>query len=101
MNKIYEDAKDLHVRVVLIYQGTSAGATKAFVDAACTTQAKTSELKDAFIKGCLIKLAAGGFVKPFQYTESEGVGSVSYIAPSGSTAAVAALAAVADSSNPS
>lgn len=101
MNKIYEDAKDLHVRVVMIYQGTSAGATKAFVDAACTTQAKTSELKDAFIKGCLIQLSGGALVKPFQYAESEGVGSVSYIAPSGSTAAVAALAGVADSANPS
>lgn len=100
MTKIYEDAKDLHVRVVVVYQGTSAGATKAFVDSDCTTQMKTSELRDAFIKGCVIKLAAGGYVKPFQYTESSSVGSVAYIAPDGTSATVASLAAVADSANP-
>lgn len=97
MTKIYEDANEQHVRAILIYKKTSE--TKAYVDAAFTTQYITSDLKNAFIKGAVIVLEDGSLVKPIKYTESSSVGSVSYITPNGTTATsadIAALAAVAD-----
>ena len=97
MTKIYEDANEQHVRVIVIYK--KANQTKAYVDAAFTTQFKTSELKNAFLKGAVIKLDSGDIVKPIKYTESSNVGSVAYIVPNGTTATsadIATLAAVAD-----
>ena len=97
MTKIYEDANEQHVRAILIYKKTSE--TKAYVDAAFTTQYTTSDLKNAFIKGAVIVLEDGSLVKPVKYAESSSVGSVSYITPNGTTATsadIAALAAVAD-----
>lgn len=96
MSKIYQDAKDVHVVATIIY----ASSSKAYKDADCTVQYKTSELKEAFTKGALIQLAEdAGIVVPFQYAESSSVGSVYYITPNGTTATsadIAALAAVAD-----
>lgn len=97
MTKIYEDANEQHVRAILIYKKTSE--TKAYVDAAFTTQYTTSDLKNAFIKGAVIVLEDGSLIKPVKYAESSSVGSVSYITPNGTTATsadIAALAAVAD-----
>ena len=94
MSKIYEDAKDLHVVATLIYVVGSDG--KAYKDAAGVTQFKTSELKEAFIKGALIVLASdAGLVKPTGYSESSSVGSVSYVIDN-SGATIASLVAVAD-----
>ena len=97
MDKIFEDANEQHVRAIYIYK--KANQTKAYVDAAFTTQFKTSELKNAFLKGAVIKLDSGDIVKPIKYTESSNVGSVAYIVPNGTTATsadIASLAAVAD-----
>ena len=98
MSKIYEDAKDLHVVATIIYNKSSD--SKAYTDAECTKQFKTSDLKEAFIKGALIQLANnGGLVKPVKYAEASSVGSVYYIKPNGTTATsadIASLAAVAD-----
>ena len=97
MTKIYEDANEQHVRAIVIYK--KANQTKAYVDAGCTIQFTTSELKNAFIKGAVIKLGDAEFVKPVKYAESSSVGSVYYITPNGTTATsadIASLAAVAD-----
>ena len=97
MTKIYEDANEQHVRAIVIYK--KANQTKAYVDAECTIQFTTSELKNAFIKGAVIKLGDAEFVKPVKYAESSSVGSVYYITPNGTTATsadIASLAAVAD-----
>lgn len=97
MDKIFEDANEQHVRAIYIYK--KANQTKAYVDAAFTTQFTTSELKNAFLKGAVIKLDGGDIVKPIKYTESSNVGSVAYIVPNGTTATsadIASLAAVAD-----
>lgn len=97
MTKIYEDANEQHVRAIVIYK--KANQTKAYVDAEYTTQFTTSELKNAFIKGAIIKLDDGALVKPVKYAESSSVGSVYYITPNGTTATsadIASLAAVAD-----
>lgn len=97
MSKIYEDYKDVHVVATLVYKKT--GETKAYKDAACTEQYKTSELKEAFVKGAIVVLEDESMVVPVKYAESSSVGSVYYITPNGTTATsadIAALAAVAD-----
>lgn len=97
MDKIFQQAKDKNVAAVIIYDG---GDNKAYKDAGKQQQFKTSELKDAFLKGAVIALASnGGYVFPVKYAESSSVGSVYFIKPNGTTATsadIASLAAVAD-----
>ena len=96
MNKVFEQAKDLHVRAIYIYK--KASDTTAYVDEAYTVKFKTSELKDAFLKGAVIN-ASGVLSKPVGYSEASNVGSVMYIVPNASTATnadIAKLTAVAD-----
>lgn len=98
MDTSFIRAEDKFVATRYIYK--SSEDSKAYADADCTTQLTTSELKNAFIKGVTIVLPSdGGLVVPFQYSESDSVGSVSYITPNGTTATsadIASLAAVAD-----
>ena len=98
MDRIYEDANDQHVRAVIIYK--KSGQTKAYADADCTVQLTTAELKDAFIKGAVIKLEDGAFVKPIKYDETSSIGSVYYIKPNGTTATSADIASLAGAANP-
>jgi hypothetical protein len=91
--KIFQQAKDKNVAAVVIYEKTSE--TKAYKDAAYTTQFTTSELKDAFLKGAVIALAAGGFATPVGYSETSSVGSVDYVS-NGESISIVSLAAVAD-----
>ncbi len=95
MEKIYEQSKDLHVVATVIYPN----AGKAYFDAAHTTQLKTSELKEAFIKGAVVAIT-GGFAFPVRYTESEGVGTLDYIAPNGTTATSADIASIVSVADP-
>jgi len=99
MDKIYQDAKDKNVAAVIIYK--KAAQTKAYADADCTVQLTTAELKDAFIKGAVIKLeGTDGFVKPIKYSESGSIGSVFYIKPNGTTATSADIASLVAAANP-
>lgn len=96
MDRIFEHANDLHVRGVYIYK--KASDTTAYVDEKHTVKFKTSELKDAFLKGAVIN-ASGVLSKPIGYSEASKVGSVTYIVPNGTTATsadIAKLSAVAD-----
>ena len=96
MNQVFEQAKDLHVRAVYVYK--KASDTAAYADAAFTTKFKTSELKDAFLKGAVINVS-GKLYRPVGYSEASNVGSVTYIIPNTSTATsadIATLSAVAD-----
>lgn len=97
MTKIYKDAKDQYVASVVVYNdGTD---TKAYKDVECEEQFTTSELKDAFVKGCVIELTDVGLVKPVKYSEDSNVGSIYYITPNSTTATsadLASLSAVAD-----
>lgn len=79
--KIYEDSKDVHVAATVIYDNDDS---KAYVDTACTVQFDTADLEEAYLKGAVIKLKAGGYVTPVAYSESSSVGSISY--QSGSSA---------------
>ena len=98
MTKIYEDANEQHVRAFVIYK--KANQTKAYADSDCTIQLTTSELKNIFIKGALIKLDSGDLVKPIKYAESSSVGSVYYIVPNGTTATSADIASLAATADP-
>lgn len=96
MGKIYETANEQHV-IYSIYK--KENETKAYTDAACTTQYITSDLKNAVIHGAVIILDTGDVAIPVGYAESSSVGSVSYIVPNSTTATsadIASLAAVAD-----
>lgn len=92
MTKIYEDAKDLHVRVVVVYQGSGNDATKAYVDPECSVRIKPDELKDAFLKGMVVKTNAGRYAKPFGMTDDESLGTgVAFFAEVSSSPAFSAI----------
>lgn len=95
MEKIYDQAKDQNVAALVIYGKDSDG--KAYADAEGTTQLKTSELRDAFIKRALIKIGDAYFI-PTGFSVTSKIGTVTY-AKAGSTegsAATAKLVSVAD-----
>ena len=93
MERIYNDAKDKNVAKVIIF----VNANKAYVDAAHKVQFKTSELKDAFMKGCVLQTAEGTYAIPTNYSETSKVGTVSALvaASTGDTVTVTRAAAVA------
>lgn len=95
MERIFNDAKDKNVAAVMIYG--KSGDTKAYVDAACTKQFKTSELGDAFYKRGLVKIGTDYFV-PISFAVATGVGTLTYAkaGSSAGTAATATLVSVAD-----
>lgn len=95
MERIYDQAKDKNVAAIIVYGKGSDG--KAYVDAAGTTQYKTSALKDAFLKRAVVQIGTDYFV-PISFTVASSIGTLTY-AKAGSTtgtAATATLAAVAD-----
>lgn len=94
MERIYNDAKDKNVAKIVIF----VNANKAYIDAAHKVQFKTSELKDAFMKGCVLKTAENTYAIPTNYTEASKVGTVSAImvASTGDTVTVTRAAAIAD-----
>ena len=97
MTRIPMRAEDKNYAAKVIFKKESE--TKAYKDAACTTQLTTSELKNAFLKGAVILLDTGAYAIPQGYSETSSVGSVTYIVPNGTTATsadIASLAAVAD-----
>lgn len=75
MEKIYEQAKDLHVVATLVYNN---GDEFAYADEACTTKFKVSELKDVFVKGALIVID-GAFYKAVSFSED----TISYVKAAG------------------
>ena len=95
MVKVYDDAKDKNVAAVIIYGKGSDG--KAYVDAEGTTQLKTSELKEAFVKRALIKIGDDYFV-PTGFSVASKIGTVTYVkaGSSSGSAATATLVSVAD-----
>ena len=97
MEKIYDQAKDKNVAAIMIYGKGSDG--KAYADAACTIQFKTSILKDAFMKRALINIGNAYYV-PVGFSVDSNIGKITYAITSGSNDTVKTelktLAAVAD-----
>lgn len=89
MDRIYEDAKDVHVRAICVYG--KASDTAAYVDSACTEKFKTSDLKEAFLKGTVIVIG-GEYYKPISFVVNSSVGKVTYVTADKSTATTAVLA---------
>lgn len=97
MDRIFEDANDLHVRATCIYGKTGESSPVAYTDSDCKVKMKTSELKNAFLKRAVIVIGDDLFI-PIAFSVSGNIGSVTY-AKNGSTAgsaATATLSAVKD-----
>lgn len=91
---IYRDTNDVHVATRVIYLKGTDG--KAYIDATGTKQFTTSQLREVFQKGAIIK-SASGFIYPVEYSETAGVGTVKYLkVGADSKPEFASLSAVAD-----
>ena len=64
MEKIYEQAKDLHVVGIYVYANEDG---TAYADAECTVAITVPELKDAFIKGAVILVSGDKMVKATEF----------------------------------
>ena len=95
MDKIFDQAKDKNVAAIVIYGKGSDG--KAYADANGTTQLKTSELKDAFLKRAVINIGNDYFV-PTGFSVASNIGTITYVkaGSSSGSAATATLVSIAD-----
>ena len=95
MDKIFGRAEDKYVRQYKLYcKGTSDG--KVYIDSEYKTQAKTSEVKNAFLKGAFVD-QAGKLYAITSYTEATGVATIVLLTVGASDAAtLVKLVSVAD-----
>ncbi len=89
MDRIYDDAKDIHVRAICIYG--KSGDTNAYIDLECTEKFKTSELKEAFVKGSVIVIG-NDIYSPVNFGVKSSVGTITYVTADKTTATTAVLA---------
>lgn len=88
MDRIYQDAKDKYVSAVCVYgNGTD---TFAYMDSTYKTKFKTSDLKEAFIKGSIV-IIKDAYYTPVNYGVKESAGFVTYVKADSSTATTAVL----------
>ena len=92
MEKIYEHADDLHVRVRKVYAKTSD--PYAYADAKFTVKISASDLRNAFLKGMIVVDAAGVEYKPISCKVVSNVATITYVTTDPSTATTAKLATV-------
>ena len=71
MEKIYDDAKDVHVRCSVLYANADDGCL--YYDSAYTEKIMDDDLKEAFIKNLLI-VFNGVYYIPSCFNESPGTG---------------------------
>lgn len=96
MDRIYNRAEDKNSANIIVYG--KASDNKAYSDAACTMQCTTSELKNAFMKGCIVAIGSDSVYYPVSLSIASKVATLTY-AKAGSTsgsAATATLVSVAD-----
>ena len=96
MDRIYNRAEDKNSANIIVYG--KASDTKAYSDEACTMQCTTSELKNAFMKGCIVAIGSDNMYYPVSLSIASKVATLTY-AKAGSTsgsAATATLVSVAD-----
>lgn len=96
MDRIYNRAEDKNSANIIVYG--KASDTKAYSDEACTKQCTTSELKNAFMKGCIVAIGSDTMYYPASLSIASKVATLTY-AKAGSTAgsaATATLVSVAD-----
>ena len=96
MDRIYNRAEDKNSANIIVYG--KASDTKAYSDEACTMQCTTSELKNVFMKGCIVAIGSDSMYYPVSLSIASKVATLTY-AKAGSTsgsAATATLVSVAD-----
>lgn len=78
MDKIYQQAKDKNVAATIVY--THGGPDgKAYKDAEGKEQFTTSELREAFLKGCLINWGIGEYYTPTGIIDiDEGIAAIEF-----------------------
>lgn len=91
MDRIWNRAEDKNSANIIVYG--KASDTKAYSDEACTMQCTTSELKNAFMKGCIVAIGSSDVYYPISLSiaSSTKIATLTY-AKSGSTAGTAATA---------
>lgn len=63
MDRIYNRAEDKNCANIILYASNDLNkARNVYSDSACTTQCTTSELKNAFMKGCVVVAGSINFM---------------------------------------
>lgn len=96
MDRFYNRAEDKNSAKIIVYAKDSD--TKAYSDEQCTKQCTTSELVNAFIKGCIVAIGSDRMYCPISLSVASKIATLTY-AKAGSTsgsAATATLVSVAD-----
>ena len=96
MDRIYNRAEDKNSANIIVYG--KASDTKAYSDEACTMQCTTSELKNAFMKGCIVAIGSDSMYYPASLSIASKVATLTYVkaGSSSGSAATATLVSVAD-----
>lgn len=83
MDKVYEDAKDVHVSGIHVYVKTSD--VYAYADSDYKTKIDAADLKDLFLKGVYIN-DGGTIYKPVMFKMNSGAGELTYVKAGSSNA---------------
>jgi hypothetical protein len=96
MDRFYNRAEDKNCANIIVYG--KASDTKAYSDEACTMQCTTSELKNAFMKGCIVAIGSDSMYYPVSLSVASKVATLTYVkaGSSAGSAATATLVSVAD-----
>lgn len=97
MDRIWNRAEDKNSANIIVYG--KASDTKAYSDAACTMQCTTSELSDAFMKGCIVAIGDDMYYPiALSIASSTKVATLTYAkaGSSSGSAATATLVSIAD-----
>lgn len=91
MEKIYDNAKDVHVAARKVY--AKASDAYAYSDSECKTKISAEDLEDAFIKGMIV-IDGGAEYKPISCKVAGKVATVTYVKTAASAGTTAELATV-------
>ena len=96
MDRFYNRAEDKNCANIIVYG--KASDTKAYSDEWCTKQCTTSELVNAFIKGCIVAIGSDSMYYPASLSIASKVATLTYVkaGSSAGSAATATLVSVAD-----
>ena len=96
MDRFYNRAEDKNCANIIVYG--KASDTKAYSDEQCTKQCTTSELVNAFIKGCIVAIGSDSMYYPASLSVASKVATLTYVkaGSSGGSVSTATLVSVAD-----
>lgn len=92
MDKVYKDAKHVHVAAIKVY--AKSGDTFAYSDSGTTTKITAAELEDMYYHGCVIVGIDGFIYKPVKLDVQETYVELTYVKADGTTATTAVLATI-------